>query len=133
VFSIKHTVIISGTYPNLNDYLQAERVILGGRGHFTTRGNELKKKCQNTIIPQIIKCLDGKKVKEPVELHYKFYEPNKKRDLDNIASFFMKVFQDSLVKTHMLSNDGWLQIRGFTCDFDVDKDNPRIEIEIMEV
>lgn len=128
-----HSIVIQGRFPCLNDYLQAERVMLGGKGHFTTRGNELKKQCQNTIMPQVVKCLDGRKVKAPVELHYKFYETNRRRDKDNIASFFMKVFQDSLTKLHVLDNDGWEHITGFTCEFDVDKENPRIEIEIEEV
>lgn len=133
MFSIKHTITIQGRYPCLNDYLSAERVMLGSKGKFTTRGNELKKKCQNTIMPQIVKCLDGNKVTPPVNLHYTFYEPNRNRDKDNIASFFMKVFQDSLTKLKVLENDGWRHIEGFTCDFDVDKENPRIEIEIEEV
>ena len=129
-----HKITVDGQFPNLNDYLQAERVNIRGRhGGFTTRGNELKQRCQNMIMPQIVTQLGKTKIKEPVVLHYHFFEPNKKRDLDNIASFFMKVFQDSMIKIHALSNDGWANIKGFTCDFDTDKEHPRIVIEVEEV
>lgn len=53
-------------------------------------------------------------------------------DLDNISSFGRKVIQDALVKTKVLQNDGWSNIIGFCDSFSVDKDNPRIEIEIEE-
>jgi len=33
----------------------------------------------------------------------------------------------------IIENDGWSQIAGFEDRFEVDKDNPRVEIEIVEV
>lgn len=38
------------------------------------------------------------------------------------------IIQDSLVKTEVLGNDGWIHILGFTDNFSVDKENPRIEV-----
>ena len=67
-----------------------------------------------------------------VHISYLFVEKNKKRDLDNIASFAMKVIQDSLVNSKVLVNDGWEQIEGFTCNFAINKSNPHINIEIVE-
>jgi Holliday junction resolvase RusA-like endonuclease len=43
------------------------------------------------------------------------------------------VIQDALVKAKVLKNDGWKEITGFQDNFFVDKDNPRIEVEIQEV
>lgn len=42
------------------------------------------------------------------------------------------MFQDALVKTGILKNDTWNYIEGYSIDFFVDKDNPRIEVEIEE-
>ena len=64
---------------------------------------------------------------------YHWYEPNKRRDKDNISSFGRKIIQDALVKAKVLKNDGWGDIIGFEDRFYVDKKNPRIIVEIMEV
>jgi Holliday junction resolvase RusA-like endonuclease len=120
--------------PNLNDYLSAERIkFKTPNGKANTRGNQLKKQWTTYCIGYIRKSVKGLKIQKPVKLYYKFYEPNMKRDLDNIASFAMKIIQDSLVISGVLPNDGWAWIKGFDCDFDVSKDNPRIEITIEEV
>ena len=58
---------------------------------------------------------------------------NRKRDLDNISAFAHKVIQDGLVQCGLLANDGWKNIVGYSDDFYVDKDNPRIEVTIREV
>lgn len=118
------TVTIKGRFPGINQYVQdcrnnkyggnkairdSERVII----------KELQEQCNDILTP-------------PVTLCYTFYEPNKRRDKDNISGFFHKVFQDSLVKAELLDNDGWDYIEGFHDYFEVDKKNPRIEIKIIE-
>ena len=130
---MEYKLIISGTLPNLNDYLKAERQTFRKGGSFTTKGNELKHDTQDLIIWEIRRQLKGLHINKQVDLHYTHYEPNEKRDKDNIASFFMKVFQDSLVLSEVLQNDGWKNIRGFSHNFEIDKDNPRIEVNIVEV
>ena len=77
--------------------------------------------------------LRGRTVSGPVKMRYRWYEKNQRRDLDNISSFGRKVIQDALVKTGVLVNDGWKDILGFSDAFFVDKDRPRIEVDIMEV
>ena len=129
-----YKIVIPGQMPNLNDYLSAERIKFKTMyGKTNTKGNEMKQKWTHYSIVYIRKSVRGLKIEKPVKLYYKFYEPNVKRDLDNIASFAMKVIQDSLVKAGVLQNDGWKWIKGFDCEFDVDARNPRIEITITEV
>jgi Holliday junction resolvase RusA-like endonuclease len=131
---MEYKFTIRGRMPCLNDYLAAERVTFRcGQKGFTTKGNDMKKKAQKDIIWSIRRDLKALKIEKPVVILYKFYEQNKKRDLDNIASFGMKVIQDSLVLSGVLQNDGWNYIKGFNCDFDVDKDNPRIEVTLQEL
>ena len=75
----------------------------------------------------------GLKFKKRIFIHYTFYEPNTRRDKDNIAGYFHKVFQDALVQAGCIENDGWKNIKGWTDDFEVDKKFPRIEVVIEEV
>ena len=65
-------------------------------------------------------------------LHYRFFEPTRRRDKDNIAAFAHKTIQDSLVKEDIIANDGWDYVEGFVDVFSVDKKNPRIEVVIIE-
>lgn len=65
-------------------------------------------------------------------MQYAWYEPNRRRDFDNISSFGRKVIQDALVKAKVLQDDGWGYIKGFSDEFYVDSKNPRIEVLIVE-
>lgn len=128
-----YKLIIDGTLPNLNDYLKAERQTFRKGGKFTTKGNELKRDTQEVIIWTIRQQLRGLHIDKPVILKYDFYEPNKRRDLDNISAFAHKVVQDSLVLAGVLKNDGWKEILGYVDQFYCDRENPRIEVTIKEV
>lgn len=75
----------------------------------------------------------GLKITKKVRIDYIWYEPNKKRDLDNISGFGRKVIQDALVENGILQNDGWKNIIGFSDMFYVDAENPRIEVIITEI
>ena len=44
----------------------------------------------------------------------------------------MKVIQDALVACEVIKNDGWKNIKSFSCDFKVDKEKPRIEVFLVE-
>jgi Holliday junction resolvase RusA-like endonuclease len=131
--SMQYKVILPGKLPNLNDYLKAERQTFRKNGKFTTKGNEMKQNSQDLIIWQIRQQLRGLHINNQIDIHYMFYEPNPKRDKDNVASFCMKVFQDSLVLAGVIDNDGWKNINGFMHEFAVDKNNPRIEFLLTEV
>lgn len=123
---------IQGTLFNLNDYLRAERIKFTSNGKTQTKGNIMKHKAQDYIIGFIRKDLRGLHIDKPIKIHYRFYEPNKKRDLDNIMSFAMKVVQDSLVLVGVIDNDGWKNICGISAEFFVDASNPRIEVYLIE-
>lgn len=90
----------------------------------------MKQRDQNIIrhyIPH------GLKFKKRIFIEYNFYEPNTRRDKDNVAGYFIKIFQDALVQSGAIDNDGWKNIRGWSNYFDVDKANPRIEVIIEEM
>lgn len=123
-----YKITIPGKFPSLNEFIEANRVRKGS----WSKGNDMKQKDQEYIIPFIRREIK-RELKPPVYLSYKFFCLNQKKDKDNIASYFLKVFQDSLVKSGVLYDDGWYWIDGFEVAFDVDKGNPRIEVEIREI
>jgi Holliday junction resolvase RusA-like endonuclease len=93
----------------------------------------MKSRNEAIVINAIRQCMRGVKIDKPVFMEYRWYERNKRRDLDNISSFGRKVIQDSLVCAHVLKNDGWKEIDGFSDAFFVDADHPRIEVVIREI
>ena len=123
---MEYLLKIPGRLDNLNDYISAER-------SNRYKGAQMKSKNEEIVINSIRRCMRGVKIDKPVFMEYRWYERNKRLDLDNISSFGRKVIQDSLVYAHVLQNDGWKEIRGFSDAFFVDADHPRIEVVIREV
>lgn len=119
-------LIIPRKLHNLNDYISAER-------SNRQAGAQMKKADENIIIHYSKNQLKGIKINNPVFMEYTWYEPNKRRDKDNISSYGRKVIQDGLVKAGVLHGDGWSHIIGFLDKFKIDKNNPRIEILIKEI
>ena len=122
----RYTLIINGKLDNLNDYITACRTN-------QYKGSSVKNYNENKVKSAIYEQLGRIRITRPVYMSYRWYEPNRRRDLDNISSFGRKVIQDALVKTRVLQNDGWKEIVGFRDDFYIDNENPRVEVEIEEV
>lgn len=115
-----------GTLPGLNEIIAENR-----RNYHA--GAKLKKEAQYLVTVCIRKTLKRWQASRPVYMRYTWYEPNKKRDKDNIAAGGRKIIQDALVEMKVLKNDGWNDIVGFQDEFRIDKNEPRIEVEIEEV
>lgn len=123
---MEYLLIIPGTLPNLNDYIAAERT----NRH---KGAKMKADSGNIVVVAIRQCLNGVRIDKPVFMEYTWIEPSRRRDKDNISSFGRKVIQDALVSTRVLKDDGWKHVFGFSDRFEVDKENPRIEVLIKEI
>lgn len=119
-------LIIQGRFHCLNDYISAL-----GENRFV--GAALKKQDQELVEWCAKTQLRNYRPTGRVSMQYTWYEPDRRRDMDNISSFGRKVIQDGLVKAGVLKNDGWKQIARFSDDFFVDAKNPRIEVLIEEV
>ena len=59
-----------------------------------------------------------------------FYEPNQKRDQDNVISG-LKYLCDGLVKAGVLKGDSPRYLRFESVRVEYDRDNPRIEVELI--
>ena len=108
--------------PSLNEYINKERTN-------RYKAAKMKSEIQQLISVYIPRELKKIELANPVFIIYNWYEPNKKRDKDNI-SFAKKFINDALVVNGVLKNDGWRNISGFQDIFMVDKDNPRVVVEI---
>ena len=92
----------------------------------------MKHRCQ-ALIAAHIKRSKIKPIKYPIRILYRFYEPNKRRDKDNIAGVAHKFIQDALVQCGIIKDDGWDYVVGFYDEFFIDKEKPRIEVFLYEV
>ena len=119
----KTKIVIRGKLPSLNEVISANR-------SNKYAGSSQKKKVENNIIAQIKSQTLCKF--ERISISFTWYEENKKRDFDNVASA-VKFILDSLVKCEVIPNDGWKHLEPeLNHRFFVDKENPRCEIEITE-
>ncbi len=123
---MEYLLTIHGALPNLNDYIAAERT----NRH---KGAKMKADSGNIVAVAIRQYLRGVRIEKPVFMEYTWVESSRRRDKDNISSFGRKVIQDALVSTGVLKDDGWKHVVGFSDRFEVDKENPRIEVIIKEV
>ena len=115
---------IEGRLPSLNEYTVACRAN-------AYAGAEYKKKVEQLISLYIVRDLKGVSFPGTVYVHFRWYEPNKKRDLDNIC-FAKKFIFDALVRMKVIKTDSWRGVIGFDDSFYVDPDHPRVEVEIGE-
>ena len=61
---------------------------------------------------------------------FTWYRVNRRSDTDNIA-FAKKFIMDAFVESGLIKNDGWKSVKGFIDIFEVDRANPRVEIELI--
>jgi len=119
-------ITIPGKFESLNKYILESKKQRGS----WNGGNSMKQKDQRRIIQYIP---SGVRLRNPVWIRYTYYEPNRKRDHDNVSGYFHKVFQDALVQAGVIPDDGWDDIVGYSDTFKVDRGRPRIEVELEEV
>lgn len=116
-------ITISGELPGMNEIINANR-------NNRYAGASQKKKITNLVAweckAQGIKPID---YKVDVEIHW--YCKNKRKDKDNI-SCGMKFLLDGLMTAGVIPNDGWNEIGDINHRFFIDKDNPRVEMFLME-
>lgn len=123
---MEYLLTIPGGLDGLNAYLK-EACASRHKAAEMKSGNEV------AVIYAARHCLRGASIRKPVYMEYTWYEKDRRRDKDNISSFGRKVIQDALVQAGFLKDDGWDEIAGFSDDFRVDPENPRIEVLIREV
>src|SRR5690349_3821365 len=111
---------IEGRLMGLNEMTHKNRFAYGAKKKAETA------RCAMATIGKLAK------ITKPICLSIAWYEPNEKRDIDNVAAG-VKFILDGLVAAGKLENDTRYWVRGITHHFPpVDRLNPRVEIEITE-
>lgn len=117
-------LIIRGQLDGLNDYTKACRA-----NRYV--GNKMKKDNQDYITIFIREQMSEERF-ERVAIRFNWFEPNRRRDPDNIA-FAKKFILDALVNEGVLRNDSQRYIEHFEDYFYVDANNPRVEVWFTEI
>ncbi len=113
---------IEGKLPGLNE------IVGVAKQHW---GNYAKMKQEWT---EIVAMSAKAQVIQPVDrafFVFHWVEPDRLRDLDNIAAA-KKFILDGFVEIGILHNDGWKHVVGWIDRFEVNKDNPGVEVIIHE-
>lgn len=128
----RYTVTVLGYDSGLNELLHHQEKRYDPRTHRMRVFNTEKTKNDRLCIKYIKTCkeLSGVHIEKPIFVHYHFYCVDKKRDKTNIAYAFCKSFLDSLQACKVIDNDGWANIHNVDFTFEIDKKNPRVEVEI---
>lgn len=119
---------IPGRLDGLNEYTEAQR-----RNRYL--GAKMKKDNEAHVMLGInqglrigyLRYVD----RYPAKLRIRWFEPNQKRDFDNIT-FAVKFILDALVHAKVLVNDNQPHVNKVDHEVYVDRKNPRIEVEIIE-
>lgn len=115
---MKQKFFIPGKLPGANDITKANR------SHWSI-GSKQKKDVQKLICWHIKKA--KLKPMKQIYIKYFWFEPNKKRDLDNITAA-QKFINDSLVEMRIIENDGWDFVKGLWHHFEIKKDKESIGV-----
>jgi Holliday junction resolvase RusA-like endonuclease len=67
-----------------------------------------------------------------VDITITWYEPNRRRDPDNVSGG-QKFILDGLVRGGAIKDDSQRYINSISHRYELDRENPRVEIEIQEV
>lgn len=118
------TFMILGKLAGLNEIIDAAKK---HRFKFEQLKNDAR-----TLIRADIRRAKIKAVAKPCQLVFTWIEPDKRRDLDNIAAA-KKFIIDALRDEKILPNDGWVWVRGFSDGFTVCKEKPGVIVSIVEL
>lgn len=116
--------IIDGRLDDLNKYTKACR----GNAY---AGAKMKKDNEKVCMFYIQKFKLKHIENYPIKVKINWYEKNRRRDIDGIT-FATKFILDSLVKMKIIDDDSQKYVNEIEHHVYIDKENPRIEVTIIE-
>lgn len=122
---------IPGEFPTLNQYIAAER---GNAGRY--KAARMKRSATKRVACAVWAVTDGYPMNHMggrVHVRCTWFRRNRRTDPDNVAAFGTKVLVDGLVEAGILEDDRWANIASIEHRFVVDRENPRVEVELEEV
>lgn len=124
---------VPGPLPGMNELIKAAK---SGRG----KGNayaRLKSQWTETVWA-LAKSARLPAITRPVVIEFRWLEPDKRRDPDNVAAGGRKLILDGLVAAGVLQGDGWKHVHAWRDSFAVWSSvpmakGPGVEVVIHEV
>lgn len=121
---VKMKFDIEGRLPGLNEMIAAAKK---GKGKY--QPYSIMKQTYTDMVAWLAKMLPKY---QQVNIIITWYEPNEKRDPDNVMAG-QKFILDGLVKAGTIPNDSRRYIKSITHIPELDRQNPRVEVEIIEI
>lgn len=116
-------IVIPGELPDLNQIISASKDHWGSYSSLKKANTQLVAFCTKQATKRRYKKID---------LDITWYCKDRRKDKDNIMAG-TKFILDGLVAAGTIKNDGWANVGDIRHKFDVDKQEPRIEVKITEV
>ena len=95
--------------------------------------NSVKSANDRVCCVAIRRDLKGAKLKTPIRCTYYIYAQDKRNDRGNLYSATEKSFLDALQSCKVLANDSWDMCYDGVFHTMLDRDNPRVVVEIEEL
>lgn len=120
-------IFLPARLPALNDMLASRGSKKGRFNKYDVEKGEIQNWICGSLrefkLPRFKKCLIG----------FTWVEPDRRRDIDNISAG-KKYILDALVALGVLPDDSWKHVKGFLPEnFEADKNNWGVRVEIREV
>ncbi|MBU5669562.1 RusA family crossover junction endodeoxyribonuclease [Peptoniphilus sp. MSJ-1] len=121
---MKYTLTYEIQLPTMN------QVIKSNRGNKYAAASQKKK--YTKLIAYYTLAQMKKEITKKVDIKCNWYCKDKRTDKDNVSTG-IKFILDGLQEAGILKNDGWNEIGYIHHYFYLDKDNPRIVLELQEI
>lgn len=121
-------VTIPGEFPDLNQLIGYAKIRKGRWCKY----NDVKRDYEDLIRVAVHQACP-KYIHETYQITTTFYVKNRRKDPTNIVSAAEKIILDGFQKAGLVTGDGWKNVKPpKTTWWEVDKENPRIEITLTE-
>lgn len=121
---MKLRIVIPGELPTLNEIINTSKAAYGAYMRMKSSNDEL-------VAYSCVGSPRGR-IEKAVDVVFWWYRTDRRTDPDNVAAGQKFVF-DGLVLANVLPGDGWKDVNSIKHFFNVDKDEPRVEVVITEV
>ena len=129
----EYRVTIKGFDSGLNELLAAQKSTYDRRTKRMRVANPEKAKNDKLCLKNIWRDMHGVHIDKPIEVYYHIYAKDKKHDRPNIGYAFCKSFLDALQMAKVIDSDGWDHVINTHFEYDISKDNPRVEVFIKVI
>lgn len=117
-------LVITGSLPSLNEYIQAERSNRYAAAQLKRTATDL---VAFSCRQQKMSCVTA-----PVVVSVHWVMANKRKDIDNVA-FAVKFILDGLVAAGILYDDSQEWVKGLRHRFSIEPSSPRVEVVLTQV